>query len=81
MLHCLITFYIVDRSNVPHYNAYIYIPVYAFVHDNLPIHVLSEKGDKLDTREQSCLGACQDRYLETRTRIQEALERRQASGM
>ena len=55
--------------------------MYAFVHDILPIHVLSEKGDKLDTREQSCLGACQDRYLETRTRIQEALERRQANGM
>ena len=43
--------------------------------------IYDEKGDKLDSREQSCLGACQDRYLETRARIQEALERRQASGM
>ena len=30
---------------------------------------------------QSCLGACQDRYLETRARVQEALERRQTNGM
>lgn len=34
-------------------------------------------GDKLDSREQSCLAMCQDRYLETRAHVQEALSKRQ----
>lgn len=34
-------------------------------------------GDKLDSREQSCMAACQDRYLDTRAQVQEALEKRQ----
>ena len=34
-------------------------------------------GDKLDSREQACLASCQDRYLETRTHVQEALQKRQ----
>jgi hypothetical protein len=36
-----------------------------------------QKGDRLDSREQACMGACQDRYLETRTHVQEALQKRQ----
>mmetsp|Transcript_21527 Transcript_21527/g.30156 ORF Transcript_21527/g.30156 Transcript_21527/m.30156 type:complete len:87 (+) Transcript_21527:168-428(+) len=34
-------------------------------------------GDKLDSREQSCLAHCQDRYLDVRQQVQEALQRRQ----
>mmetsp|Transcript_13038 Transcript_13038/g.12674 ORF Transcript_13038/g.12674 Transcript_13038/m.12674 type:complete len:87 (-) Transcript_13038:251-511(-) len=34
-------------------------------------------GDKLDSREQSCMASCQDRYLDTRAQVQEALEKRQ----
>ncbi|GKY91106.1 hypothetical protein MPSEU_000083400 [Mayamaea pseudoterrestris] len=37
-------------------------------------------GDKLDSREQSCLAMCQDRYLESRAQVQEALGKRQ-NGM
>mmetsp|Transcript_20150 Transcript_20150/g.43463 ORF Transcript_20150/g.43463 Transcript_20150/m.43463 type:complete len:92 (+) Transcript_20150:112-387(+) len=38
-------------------------------------------GDKLDSRELSCLAACHDRYLETRASVQSALQmRQQASG-
>mmetsp|Transcript_510 Transcript_510/g.1441 ORF Transcript_510/g.1441 Transcript_510/m.1441 type:complete len:86 (-) Transcript_510:538-795(-) len=36
-------------------------------------------GDRLDSREQSCLASCQDQYLETRTQVQQALEQRQNS--
>ena len=39
--------------------------------------VPSSQGDKLDGREQSCLAMCQDRYLETRAHVQEALQKRQ----
>mmetsp|Transcript_10164 Transcript_10164/g.29654 ORF Transcript_10164/g.29654 Transcript_10164/m.29654 type:complete len:88 (+) Transcript_10164:115-378(+) len=38
-------------------------------------------GDRLDSREQSCMASCQDQYLETRTQVQSALEHRQSSGM
>lgn len=34
-------------------------------------------GDKLDSREQGCMAACQDRYLDTRGQVQEALQKRQ----
>ncbi|KAL7561697.1 hypothetical protein ACA910_016459 [Epithemia clementina (nom. ined.)] len=34
-------------------------------------------GDKLDSRELSCLTACQDRYLEARSQVQETLLKRQ----
>eukprot|EP00549_Striatella_unipunctata_P014038 CAMPEP_0118679344 /NCGR_PEP_ID=MMETSP0800-20121206/3734_1 /TAXON_ID=210618 ORGANISM="Striatella unipunctata, Strain CCMP2910" /NCGR_SAMPLE_ID=MMETSP0800 /ASSEMBLY_ACC=CAM_ASM_000638 /LENGTH=70 /DNA_ID=CAMNT_0006575325 /DNA_START=121 /DNA_END=333 /DNA_ORIENTATION=+ len=34
-------------------------------------------GDKLDSREQSCMAMCQDRYLDTRQQVQEALQKRQ----
>mmetsp|Transcript_43477 Transcript_43477/g.49324 ORF Transcript_43477/g.49324 Transcript_43477/m.49324 type:complete len:81 (-) Transcript_43477:274-516(-) len=34
-------------------------------------------GDRLDKREQSCMALCQDRYLDTRAQVQEALQRRQ----
>mmetsp|Transcript_10508 Transcript_10508/g.15307 ORF Transcript_10508/g.15307 Transcript_10508/m.15307 type:complete len:87 (-) Transcript_10508:252-512(-) len=34
-------------------------------------------GDKLDSREQSCMASCQDRYLDTRAQVQEALAKRQ----
>lgn len=36
-------------------------------------------GDRLDSREQSCMAACQDRYLDTRQQVQEALQKRQGS--
>jgi import inner membrane translocase subunit TIM13 len=38
-------------------------------------------GGKLDHREQSCLAACQDRYLATRAQVQEALYKRQGGGL
>jgi hypothetical protein len=38
------------------------------------------KGDRLDSREQSCMASCQDQYFETRNQVQKALESRQ-SGM
>lgn len=38
---------------------------------------IRKKGDRLDSREQACMGACQDRYLETRAHVQEALQKRQ----
>lgn len=34
-------------------------------------------GDRLDSREQSCLAMCQDRYLDCRQQVQEALQRKQ----
>eukprot|EP00565_Helicotheca_tamesis_P004577 CAMPEP_0185730384 /NCGR_PEP_ID=MMETSP1171-20130828/9720_1 /TAXON_ID=374046 /ORGANISM="Helicotheca tamensis, Strain CCMP826" /LENGTH=86 /DNA_ID=CAMNT_0028399415 /DNA_START=24 /DNA_END=284 /DNA_ORIENTATION=+ len=37
-------------------------------------------GDRLDTREQSCMAMCQDRYLETREQVQKALEKRNTMG-
>ena len=40
---------------------------------------VTSSGDKLDSREQACMGACQDRYLETRQHVQEALSKRQSS--
>ena len=39
------------------------------------------QGDRLDSREQSCLASCQDQYLEIRNQVQRALEQRQANGM
>eukprot|EP00934_Nitzschia_sp_Nitz4_P005086 Nitzschia sp. Nitz4//scaffold11_size288233//16925//17277//NITZ4_000728-RA/size288233-snap-gene-0.3-mRNA-1//1//CDS//3329533936//5076//frame0 len=38
-------------------------------------------GDRLDSREQSCMASCQDQYFETRNQVQQALEQRQTSGM
>ena len=40
-----------------------------------------KKGDRLDSREQSCMAACQDQYLETRNQVQTALEQRQTNSM
>lgn len=37
------------------------------------------QGERLDSREQSCMASCQDQYLETRAQIQKALEARQSS--
>mmetsp|Transcript_8059 Transcript_8059/g.11563 ORF Transcript_8059/g.11563 Transcript_8059/m.11563 type:complete len:87 (-) Transcript_8059:213-473(-) len=34
-------------------------------------------GDKLDSREQACMASCQDRYLDTRQQVQDALQKRQ----
>eukprot|EP00566_Odontella_aurita_P029552 CAMPEP_0113600502 /NCGR_PEP_ID=MMETSP0015_2-20120614/42738_1 /TAXON_ID=2838 /ORGANISM="Odontella" /LENGTH=69 /DNA_ID=CAMNT_0000508757 /DNA_START=221 /DNA_END=430 /DNA_ORIENTATION=+ /assembly_acc=CAM_ASM_000160 len=34
-------------------------------------------GDRLDNKEQSCMAMCQDRYLDTRAQVQEALQKRQ----
>lgn len=39
------------------------------------------QGDRLDSREQSCIAACQDQFLETRLQVQQALEKRQSDGM
>mmetsp|Transcript_19965 Transcript_19965/g.29608 ORF Transcript_19965/g.29608 Transcript_19965/m.29608 type:complete len:85 (+) Transcript_19965:91-345(+) len=36
-------------------------------------------GDRLDNREQACMASCQDRYLDTRGQVQEALQKRQGS--
>ncbi|KAG7366896.1 cyclin-like protein [Nitzschia inconspicua] len=38
-------------------------------------------GDRLDSREQSCMASCQDQYFETRSQVQKSLEQRQSSGM
>ena len=38
------------------------------------------QGDKLDSREQSCLAMCQDRYIDTRAQVQEAVGKRQNMG-
>mmetsp|Transcript_49285 Transcript_49285/g.55082 ORF Transcript_49285/g.55082 Transcript_49285/m.55082 type:complete len:86 (-) Transcript_49285:220-477(-) len=38
-------------------------------------------GDRLDSREQSCMASCQDQYLETRNQVQKSLEQRQNNGM
>mmetsp|Transcript_19039 Transcript_19039/g.30721 ORF Transcript_19039/g.30721 Transcript_19039/m.30721 type:complete len:83 (+) Transcript_19039:177-425(+) len=38
-------------------------------------------GERLDSREQSCMASCQDQYLETRAQVQKSLEQRQSSGM
>ena len=44
---------------------------------NQPPTILPVQGDKLDSREQSCMASCQDRYLDTRAQVQEALQKRQ----
>lgn len=36
-------------------------------------------GDRLDSKEQSCLANCQDRFLDVRKAVQDSLERRQSS--
>mmetsp|Transcript_18871 Transcript_18871/g.27579 ORF Transcript_18871/g.27579 Transcript_18871/m.27579 type:complete len:86 (-) Transcript_18871:239-496(-) len=36
-------------------------------------------GSKLDSREQSCMAHCQDRYFDVRERVQAALQNRQNS--
>ncbi|GFH58944.1 zf-Tim10_DDP-domain-containing protein [Chaetoceros tenuissimus] len=36
-------------------------------------------GDKLDSREQSCMASCQDRYFDVREQVQLALQKRQDS--
>jgi len=41
----------------------------------------TQQGDKLDSREQACMGACQDRYLQTRQEVQQALQNRQGGMM
>lgn len=35
-------------------------------------------GDRLDSREQSCMASCQDRYLDTRQQVQEAIQKRES---
>jgi hypothetical protein len=51
-----------------HLDIYIYIFAYS-------------QGDKLDSREQSCMAMCQDRYLEARAQVQETLMKRQGGPM
>ena len=38
----------------------------------------STSGDRLDSREQSCLANCQDRFFDIRQVVQSALEKRQS---
>mmetsp|Transcript_1543 Transcript_1543/g.2797 ORF Transcript_1543/g.2797 Transcript_1543/m.2797 type:complete len:87 (-) Transcript_1543:216-476(-) len=38
-------------------------------------------GDRLDSKEQACLASCQDRYFDARAAVQEAIQKRQSSGM
>ena len=60
----------------------VYRNVYSFLSKNnihlIPVHRYHSQGDRLDSREQACMAACQDRYLETRQQVQEALTRRQS---
>lgn len=42
-----------------------------------PTKILILQGDRLDSREQSCLASCQDRYLEARAHVEDALQKRQ----
>ncbi len=53
---------------------------YAYTFFVLPYEHRTLQGDKLDGKEQSCLAMCQDRYLETRSHVQEALQKRQGQG-
>ena len=39
------------------------------------------KGDRLDSKEQACLASCQDRYFDARAAVQEAIQKRQNSGL
>lgn len=39
------------------------------------------KGDRLDNREQGCLAQCQDRYLDVRQQVQEALQKREGDAI
>mmetsp|Transcript_27988 Transcript_27988/g.58825 ORF Transcript_27988/g.58825 Transcript_27988/m.58825 type:complete len:87 (-) Transcript_27988:418-678(-) len=36
-------------------------------------------GDRLDNKEQACLASCQDRFLDVRKAVQDALEKRQSA--
>mmetsp|Transcript_15965 Transcript_15965/g.20265 ORF Transcript_15965/g.20265 Transcript_15965/m.20265 type:complete len:87 (-) Transcript_15965:372-632(-) len=54
---------------------------------NMQITMLTEcfkkcvgtSGDKLDSKEQSCLAMCQDRYFDIREQVQAALKKRQGN--
>lgn len=39
------------------------------------------QGDRLDSKEQACLASCQDRYFDARSAVQEAIQKRQNTGM
>ena len=56
-----------------------YSIVYKRRHRSLLIFDVFNQGDKLDSREQSCMAMCQDRYLEARAQVQETLMKRQGS--
>jgi len=43
----------------------------------MPFLYIFHQGDKLDSREQSCLANCQDRFLDVREQVGKALEKRQ----
>jgi Tim10/DDP family zinc finger len=45
----------------------------------MALRAVIRKGDKLDTKEQTCLAHCQDRYLAARVAITESLQKRQSS--
>jgi hypothetical protein len=64
-----------DRPSPIHYiwiSGYLDIYLYIFAYS---------QGDKLDSREQSCMASCQDRYLEARAQVQETLMKRQGGPM
>mmetsp|Transcript_24188 Transcript_24188/g.49006 ORF Transcript_24188/g.49006 Transcript_24188/m.49006 type:complete len:86 (+) Transcript_24188:53-310(+) len=35
-------------------------------------------GDRLDSKEQACMAVCQDRFLDVRAQVTEALQKRQS---
>ena len=43
-------------------------------------NILCYQGNKLDSSEQRCMAQCQDRYLDVRQQVQEALQKRQGWG-
>lgn len=42
---------------------------------------LALQGDRLDSKEQACLASCQDRYFDCRAAVQDAIQKRQNTGM
>lgn len=62
---------------------FVSMPTLLFSHHNVcsMLCFCYKQGDKLDSREQSCMAVCQDRYLETRAQVQETLMKRQGNAM
>ena len=83
-----IEFWAAKKKNISFFSSFFSQAGYAFFFDFLStisyhiyIHFLKLKGDRLDSREQSCIASCQDQYLETRDQVQKSLQQRQSNGM